>query len=299
MSIISIDIDALISQHQPFFIFQFSDGDFTMINSYNITIRKARREDEAELAELAYTAYYDRFFNDEVTNKYGASLKVYPELIPDEEKDTGQSRSTFRDYWKQAMTKLGADNGRFLCFVAGASLPEGKKIVGFRKGYAAPLEDKEYERYEKENKIRLLMRRKNAYLGINAYNDLRPIPLPAKNKIAGSSSLYIAPEYKRAGIGARLIQRYAQELIKMGFEGMMTSCYIKNDSQKFLRAQGGDYFIRCDIPVVYKKADGSSAVRNIDGLMCLWDAAGLRKLAFRKENAATAQKIFDSGRGRN
>lgn len=78
MSIISIDIDALISQHQPFFIFQFSDGDFTMINSYNITIRKARREDEAELAELAYTAYYDRFFNDEVTNKYGASLKVYP-----------------------------------------------------------------------------------------------------------------------------------------------------------------------------------------------------------------------------
>ena len=143
------------------------------------------------------------------------------------------------------------------------------------------------------------MRRKNAYLGINAYNDLRPIPLPAKNKIAGSSSLYIAPEYKRAGIGARLIQRYAQELVKMGFEGMMTSCYIKNDSQKFLRAQGGDYFIRCDIPVVYKKADGSSAVRNIDGLMCLWDAAGLRKLAFRKENAATAQKIFDSGRGRN
>lgn len=85
----------------------------------------------------------------------------------------------------------------------------------------------------------------------------------------------------------------------MGFEGMMTSCYIKNDSQKFLRAQGGDYFIRCDIPVVYKKADGSSAVRNIDGLMCLWDAAGLRKLAFRKENTATSQKIFDSGRGRN
>lgn len=247
-----------------------------------IVIRKACPEDEAELAELAYRSYYDRFFNDEVTNKYGASLKVYPELIPNEEKDTGQSRSTFREYWAKAMPQLNAKENRFLCFVAEVQTQEGSRIVGFRKGFAAPLEEEEYQRYTKENRKREIIRNKNNYYDITTYDDLRSIPLPQKNKIAGSSSLYIDPAYKRFGLGSKLIQRYAQEVLKLGFKGMMTSCYVKNDSQKFLKAQGGDYFIKCNIPVTYKKEDGTSAICNIDGLMCLWGEDSLKKLAFRK-----------------
>ena len=44
-----------------------------MITQYandGIVIRRAERKDEQELAELAYIAYYDRFFNDAVTDKY-------------------------------------------------------------------------------------------------------------------------------------------------------------------------------------------------------------------------------------
>lgn len=263
-----------------------------MNNLYDkIVIRKARREDEAELAELAYRSYYDRFFNDEVTRKYGASLKVYPELIPNEQKDTGQSRSTFQEYWAKAMPQLDAKENRFLCFVAEIQTAQGSKIVGFRKGYAAPLEDAEYQRYVNENRKRELIRKKNNYFGITTYNDIRPIPLPEKSKIAGSSSLYIDPAYKRYGLGSKLIQRYAQEVLKLGFKGMMTSCYVKNDSQKFLRAQGGDFFIKCDIPVAYKKEDKTTAVCNIDGLMCLWGEESLKKLAFRKK-----QDVFQNPR---
>ena len=100
----------------------------------NIIIRRARKEDENELAALAYRAYYDRFFNPAVTDKNGASLRLYPELVPDEQKDTGQSASTFRDYWAKAMPKLDSDDQTFICYVAEAQTPQGRKIVGFRKG---------------------------------------------------------------------------------------------------------------------------------------------------------------------
>lgn len=249
-----------------------------------IIIRRATRKDEQELAELAYTAYYDRFFNDAVTDKYGASLKVYPELIPDEENDTGQSRSTFAEYWRKAMQRLDADKEPFLCFVAEAQTPDGPKIVGFRKGYAAPLEREEFELYQKENIRRSLLRKKYAYQRRNVDEDLRFINLPAYERIAGSSSLYIAPEYKRMRIGERLIRRYAQEILKMGFEGMVTSCYIKNDSRYFLQSMGGDNFIPCPIPCSYRKPDKSLGICNIDGLMCLWDKDALQKLAGTTEN---------------
>lgn len=244
-----------------------------------IVIRRATRNDEQELAELAYAAYYDRFFNDAVTNRYGASLKVYPELIPDEDKDTGQSRSTFADYWRKAMQSLDNQEKPFLCFVAEAQTANGLKIVGFRKGYAAPLEAEEFELYQKENIRRSLLRKKYAYQRRNVDENLRQINLPAYDKIAGSSSLYIAPEYKRMRIGERLIRRYAQEVLKLGFEGMVTSCYVKNDSKYFLKSMGGDNFIPCPIPCTYRKPDKSLGVCNIDGLMCLWDKEGLQKLA--------------------
>lgn len=264
-----------------------------------IVIRRATRKDEQELAELAYTAYYDRFFNDAVTDRFGASLKVYPELIPDEEKDTGQSRSTFADYWRKAMQKLDAAENPFLCFVAEAQTPEGPKIVGFRKGYAAPLEREEYELYQKENIRRGLLRKKYAYQRRNVDEDLRPINLPDYGKIAGSSSLYIAPEYKRMRIGERLIRRYAQEVLKMGFEGMVTSCYVKNDSRYFLQSMGGDYFIPCPIPCSYRKPDKSLGICNIDGLMCLWDKEALQKLAGAAENAnlRNTGRIYTMQRG--
>lgn len=250
-----------------------------------ITIRKARPEDEAALAELAYSAYYDRFFNDKVTARYGASLKVYPELIPDEEKQTGQCRSSFREYWEKAMKNLENPKKPFICFVAEANTPNGKKIVGFRKGYALPIEDDEYKRYENENKKRSLLRKKNAYRGIDVYDDLREIPLPPQEKIAGSSSLYIDPAYKRGGIGRRLVSQYAKEVLKRGFTSMMTSCYIYNDSQKFIRSVGGDYAIRCNIPCNYKKEDGSTNVCNIAGYMLLWSEESLKKIAYENDAA--------------
>ena len=152
-----------------------------------LVIRRATRNDEKELAELAYVAYFDRFFNDAVTDKFGASLKVYPELIPDEENDTGQSRSTFADYWNKAMQNLNNPQKQFLCFVAEIQSSEGSKIVGFRKGYAAPLEPDEYALYQKENTRRNLLRKKYAYQRRNVSEDLSPINLPAYEKIAGST----------------------------------------------------------------------------------------------------------------
>lgn len=244
-----------------------------------LVIRRATRNDEKELAELAYVAYFDRFFNDAVTDKFGASLKVYPELIPDEENDTGQSRSTFADYWNKAMQNLNNPQKQFLCFVAEIQSSEGSKIVGFRKGYAAPLEPDEYALYQKENTRRSLLRKKYAYQRRNVSEDLSPINLPAYEKIAGSSSLYILPQYKRMRIGEKLIRRYAQEVLKLGFEGMVTSCYVKNDSKYFLQAMGGKNFIPCPIPCSYRKPDKSLDICNIDGLMCLWDKEGLQKLA--------------------
>ena len=246
----------------------------------NIIIRRARREDEIELAELAYRAYYDRFFNSAVTDKNGASLRIYPELIPDEQKDTGQSLSTFRDYWAKAMLDLNSEQETFICYVAEAQTPQGRKIVGFRKGYAAPMEEEEYRRYVNENKKRILLQKRDNYYGINTYNDTRLIPLPAREKTAGSSSLYIDPAYKREGLGRRLIQNYARELLQRGFEGMTTSCYIYNDSQKFLRSVGGDFFIKCDIPVSYKNDGRQTNIYKIPGLMCLWDKAALQQLAY-------------------
>lgn len=263
------------------------------IYSDNIVIRQAQKSDEKSLAELAYKAYYDRFFNREVTDIYGASLRVYPELIPNEEKDTGQSLSTFQEYWKEAMKNLDNPDKKFLCFVAEVDTLQGKKIVGFRKGYALPLDDEEYRRYSNENKKRALIRKRDDYFGINTYNDIREIPLPPQNKIAGSSSLYIDPNFKRSGLGKQLIKRYAQEVIKLGFKGMMTSCYIYNDSQKFLKSMGGDFFIKCDIPVSYRKEDKTLDVCNIEGLMCLWDKKGLEKLA-AKENNLSQRTIFEA-----
>lgn len=264
------------------------------IYSDNIVIRKAQKSDEEALAKLAYLAYYDRFFNREVTDIYGASLRVYPKLIPNEKKDTGQSLSTFQEYWKKAMQNLDNSDQRFLCFVAEINTPQGKEIVGFRKGYALPLEEEEYRRYVKENKKRALIRKRNDYLGIDAYNDTREIPLPPQNKIAGSSSLYIAPDFKRSGLGKRLIKRYAQEVIKLGFEGMMTSCYIKNDSQKFLKSMGGDFFIKCNIPVSYRKEDKTLDICNIEGLMCLWDKKGLEKLAFEDKDKSNFNGLLNN-----
>lgn len=258
------------------------------IYSDNIVIRQAQKSDEESLAKLAYQAYYDRFFNREITDVYGASLRVYPELIPNEEKDIGQSLSTFQEYWKKAIQNLDNPDQRFLCFVAEVNTPKGKKIVGFRKGYALPLEDEEYRRYVNENKKRALIRKRDDYFGINTYNDIREIPLPPQNKIAGSSSLYISPDFKRSGLGKRLIKRYAQEVIKLGFKGMMTSCYIKNDSQKFLKSMGGDFFIRCNIPVSYRKENKALDTCNIEGLMCLWDEKSLKKLAFEEKNKANS-----------
>lgn len=268
------------------------------IYSDNIVIRKAQKSDEKALAELAYQAYYDRFFNREVTDIYGASLRVYPKLIPNEEKDTGQCLSTFQEYWKKAIQNLDNPDQRFLCFVAEVYTPQGKKIVGFRKGYALPLEDEEYRRYVNENKKRALIRKRNDYYGINTYDDTREISLPPQNKIAGSSSLYISPDFKRSGLGRRLIKRYAQEVIKLGFTGMMTSCYVKNDSQKFLKSMGGDFFIKCNIPVSYRKEDKTLDICNIEGLMCLWDEKTLQKLAAR-ENNLSQDMMFNAYKSAN
>lgn len=248
-----------------------------------ITIRRAKIQDETALADLAYRAYYDRFFNDAVTDLQGASLKVYPELIPDEEKDLGQSRNSFKEYWQAAIKNLENPEKPFLCFVAELETEQGKKIIGFRKGYATPIEEEEYKRYENENKRRALLAKKNTYRGINAYEDNRPIPLLPREQIAGSSSLYIDPEYKRGGIGRKLVQRYAKEVLKRGFKSMMTSCYIYNDSQKFIRSVGGDYAIRCNIPVTYKKPSNTSDICNIAGYMLLWSEDNLQKIANEKE----------------
>lgn len=250
-----------------------------MQKSEQIIIRKAKKSDQQELANLAYRAYYDRYFNKATTDRFASSLRGFKNLIPDEKNNTGQSKQTFNDYWEKAIKDLDNEKNQFICFVAVTKTSNGEKIIGFRKGYAAPMDDDEYKRYERENKKRKLISKRNDYFGITTYNDTRIIPLANKEEIAGSSSLYIDPTQKRSGLGKKLISAYAKELLKLGYKGMMTSCYIKNDSQKFLRAMGGDFSIKCEIPNIYLDNNGNKKIQNIPGLMFYWDKKALIKLA--------------------
>ncbi|TVQ82265.1 MAG: GNAT family N-acetyltransferase [Micavibrio sp.] len=252
-----------------------------------IRIRPARRSDEAALADLAYRSYKDRFFNDAVTDRLGGSLKVFPELIPDDENGTGQNRAFFAAYWAEAIEKLDEKDG-FLCYVA-EFIADGEMtgcIRGFVKGYGGALEKDLFEIYEKEN-----TRRKSEKLTDDFNKSAAkkaPVDLPQAEKIAELGSLYIDPACRKTGIGKVLTQRWAREMRARGYTAMVTRCYKENNSQRFFEKTGAELFSDCPIPQQFNTASGKRGNLTLPGETLFWSAAQLKALA-TPVNAAAPQ----------
>lgn len=258
-----------------------------------IRIRPAARSDESALADLAYRSYKDRFFNDAVTDRLGGSLKIFPDLIPDDENGTGQNRAFFAAYWAEAMAKLDDKDG-FLCYVA-EFIADGDtkgEIMGFVKGYGGALEQELFELYEAEN-----TRRQSSVL-TDDFNTKaakqKPVDLPQPEKIAELGSLYIDPACRKSGIGRLLTQRWAKEMQGRGYTAMVTRCYKENNSQRFFEKMGAELFSDCPIPQQFEKQDGTRGDLTLPGETLFWNAQQLKALATEDVlSLQTGQKIGD------
>lgn len=252
-----------------------------------IRIRPAARSDESALADLAYCSYKDRFFNDTVTDKLGGSLKIFPDLIPDDENGKGQNRAFFAAYWAEAMAKLEDKDG-FCCYVA-EFIADGSttgEIMGFVKGYGGALEQELFDLYEAENK-----RRKSSAL-TDDFNSKaakkKPVDLPQAEKVAELGSLYIDPACRKSGIGRLLTQRYAQEMRDKGYTAMTTRCYKENNSQRFFEKMGAELFSGCPIPQQFERGDGTRGDLTLPGETLFWNEQQLKALA--TEDVLTLKK---------
>ncbi|TNE27618.1 MAG: GNAT family N-acetyltransferase [Alphaproteobacteria bacterium] len=260
----------------------------------NIRIRPATRTDEDALADLAYRSYKDRFFNDAVTDQLGGSLKIFPDLIPDDENGTGQNRAFFASYWTEAMAKLEDKDG-FCCYVA-EFIADGSatgEIMGFVKGYGGALEQELFDLYAAEN-----TRRKSSAL-TDDFNSKaakkNPVDLPQAEKVAELGSLYIDPVCRKSGIGRLLTQRYAQEMRDKGYTAMTTRCYKENNSQRFFEKMGAELFDNCPIPQQFEKADGTRGDMTLPGETLFWNEQQLKALATEDVlSLQTGQKIGDA-----
>ncbi len=259
-----------------------------------IRIRPAQRTDEDALADLAYRSYKDRFFNDAVTDQLGGSLKIFPDLIPDDENGTGQNRAFFAAYWTEAMAKLEDKDG-FYCTVAEFITDGDRKgdILGFVKGYGGALEQELFTLYEAEN-----TRRKSSAL-TDDFNTKAakqtPVDLPQAEEIAELGSLYIDPACRKSGIGRLLTQRYAQDMQAKGYTAMTTRCYKENNSQRFFEKMGAELFSDCPIPQQFEKADGTRGDLTLPGETLFWNTSQLTVLATEDVlSLQTGQKIGDA-----
>ena len=259
-----------------------------------IRIRPAQRGDEAALADLAYRSYKDRFFNDAVTDKIGGSLKIFPDLIPDDENGTGQNRAFFAAYWAEAMSKPEGKDG-FCCIVA-EFIADGNTqgdIMGFVKGYGGALEQDLFDIYEQEN-----TRRKSEKLTDDFNKNAAkkaPVDLPQPEKIAELGSLYIDPACRKSGIGRLLTQCWAQEMQSRGYQAMVTRCYKENNSQRFFEKMGAELFSGCPIPQQFERGDGTRGDLTLPGETLFWSAQQLKSLATENVLALqTGQKIGDT-----
>lgn len=243
-----------------------------------IRIRPAQRRDESALADLAYRSYKDRFFNDAVTDKIGGSLKIFPDLIPDDENGTGQNRAFFAAYWAEAMAKLDDKDG-FLCYVAEfiADGDTNGDVLGFVKGYGGALEQDLFDIYEAEN-----ARRKSSTLTDDFNTQAtkkNPVDLPKPEKIAELGSLYIDPACRKSGIGRLLTRRWAQEMQSRGYTAMVTRCYKENNSQRFFEKMGAELFTACPIPQQFERGDGTRGDLTLPGETLFWNATQMGALA--------------------
>jgi len=241
-----------------------------------LLIRSAQPEDKNTLSALAYRAYKNRFFNDEVTDKVGGSLKKFPDLVPDDQNGTGQNLAYFQKYWDSTMPRLNDENAdpEFTCYVAELLQEDGTSgpIIGFIKGDSGSLDSDLYSDYEKENEKRLQQQ-------FNACAKKQPIALPdSPTRIAELGSLYIDPNYQFTKVGRALTQTFTVDMLNRGYDAMVTRCYSENNSQGFFEKMGADLFTTCDIPQTFENGKGTQGDLTLPGETLYWSKAQMTAL---------------------
>ncbi len=197
----------------------------------DIIIRKARVSEIGKtLGFLHFIAYKDRFFNKEVA--FNSAIKISKneknidfKTILDPVEFGGYLGINYRDLIPNGdegqslesfnqywdSKKNDFENGKFITYVAEDK--KTNKLVGFVKG--------DYS--------------------INSYGS---------NELG---SIYIDPNYKGIGLGFDLVKKYFTDIIEKNpnCNGIMTDCYIRNNSQYFFNRLGATFHSFCSIPNLY------------------------------------------------
>ena len=93
------------------------------------------------------------------------------------------------------------------------------------------------------------------------------------------ASIYCAPDAKYHGIGRRLMAVFARAMLDLGYRGMITRAYVKNDSPAFFERLGAKFMGACPIPNDYLTPEGNVATLEIPGVWLYWTPDALRKIA--------------------
>lgn len=236
----------------------------------NIITRKANLEEfTTTLPELAYRAYSNRFFKKTTIEQncnfiltrekltlppntstkelleYSGSLSIPYSCLEPQLDGSGQSLKSFKRYWFEKI-----DDPNFRVFVAEIN----KNIIGFVKGSFEYIDcDKDFPEIEF---------------------------LQEKNKIISLGSLYIDPDYRKGGVGTKLVKTYIQEALeeKGEYNGFITDCYWRNNSQYFFNKLGAVSIGFCNIPDIYLDKNLTRQTQNIVGEVMFWDENAINNL---------------------
>lgn len=216
------------------------------------TIAAAKPSNAGALARLHFRAYADRFFSKDARDRdgkpYGAPLAAdFPQL------EKGQNEAYFRTYWKSFVRKLGEPEARQrnYCFVAWA----GRRPLAFIKGDGLPV----------TTDLQMRGALRAAFIDAAGCCEL--------------GSVYCDPREKYAGLGRALTARFAACAQDLGYDGMITRAYARNDSPAFFERLGARRMGTCDIPNQYLTEEGALETAVIPGVWLYWDGPALAALA--------------------
>ncbi len=227
------------------------------IRSPSLTIRAACAADAAMLADLHSRAYAHRFFDPAARgpdgNLYGAPLaREFPVLA------RGQNRAWFEYYWQGFAASLDDPDPRrrTYCYIAERQRAETGGPTAFVKGDGAPVSaDPDFA---------------------SLFNRAAGVP-PALCGELGS--VYCDPAQKYRGAGRALVAVFAACVQRLGYQGMVTRAYDKNDSPAFFEKLGARLMGPCAIANDYLADDGTVATLDIPGVWLYWDRPALADLA--------------------
>ena len=222
-----------------------------------IVIRPARKQEREALAGLHFRAYHDRFFDPQSRDRqgkpYGAPLaREFPDLA------RGQNADYFRRYW--AGFARGLDDPdprrRNYCFVA-AEAGGRQAIAAFIKGSGAPLKGEMRE----------------------TFNRAVIAGKPDADECCELASIYCDPQSKYRGLGRSLVETFTRAMLDLGYRGMVTRAYDRNDSPAFFEKLGAQFMGACSIPNDYLTPEGKPATVDIPGVWLYWGREAMEKTA--------------------